>query len=342
LLWLRDVESTYTPRSVLVDNSELVDTDFEFDREIFTSRAYREAMKSHMKRAIASGSTDQQDNGQFLASDMVVRDHAMAHRIIENHDVDSQTREEQFRELSPAGHTFEDDVWDPGDIRPQAPMTEFGSYQNQGTPRHQDMISIPKPLSKPEEDPWMLPELTARTVENTQSRLRRKLRRGLITIPHALTRMKHISSLQRNLKSVPNTPDGIMATLEEHRQKDKKAKILLLGTSESGKSTLLKSLKLLHEGPYTTSERIFFTEIIFDIVIQSMRVILEAMEGLEIPLETSQNGAHVVTIFMQPRYPEQYTLSPDVTEAIKILWQDTGVVTCFQRSREYQLPDCAE
>jgi len=318
----------------LVDNSELVDTDFEFDREIFTSRAYREAMKSHMKRAIASGSTDQQDNGQFLANDMVVRDHATAHRIIENHDVDSQTREEQFRELSPAGHTFEDDVWDPGDIRPQAPMTEFGSYQNQGTPRHQDMISIPKPLSKPEEDPWMLPELTARTVENTQSRLRRKLRRGLITIPHALTRMKHISSLQRNLKSVPNTPDGIMATLEEHRQKDKKAKILLLGTSESGKSTLLKSLKL--------SERIFFTEIIFDIVIQSMRVILEAMEGLEIPLETSQNGAHVVTIFMQPRYPEQYTLSPDVTEAIKILWQDTGVVTCFQRSREYQLPDCAE
>ncbi len=318
----------------MVDNSELVDTDFEFDREIFTSRAYREAMKSHMKRAIASGSTDQQDNGQFLANDMVVRDHATAHRIIENHDVDSQTREEQFRELSPAGHTFEDDVWDPGDIRPQAPMTEFGSYQNQGTPRHQDMISIPKPLSKPEEDPWMLPELTARTVENTQSRLRRKLRRGLITIPHALTRMKHISSLQRNLKSVPNTPDGIMATLEEHRQKDKKAKILLLGTSESGKSTLLKSLKL--------SERIFFTEIIFDIVIQSMRVILEAMEGLEIPLETSQNGAHVVTIFMQPRYPEQYTLSPDVTEAIKILWQDTGVVTCFQRSREYQLPDCAE
>ena len=326
----------------MVDNSELVDTDFEFDREIFTSRAYREAMKSQMKRAIASRSTDQQDMGQSLAKDMVVRDHAMGHTIIENYDVNSRKREEQVRELSPAGHTFEDDVWDPGDIRPQAHMTEFGAYQTQGTLRHRGMIPTPKSLSKPDEDPWMLPELTARTVENTHSRAQRKLRRGLIIIPHALTRMKHIGSLQRNLKGIPNTQDGITATLEEHRQKDRKAKVLLLGTSESGKSTLMKSLKLLHEGPWTTSERISFAEIVFNNVIQSMRVILEAMDELEIPLEISQNQEHVATIFMQPHCLEQNTLSPDVTEAIRSLWQDAGVVTCFQRSREYQLSDCAE
>lgn len=295
-------------------------------------------MKSQMKRAIASRSTDQQDKGQFLAKDLVVRDHAMTPGILENYDVDSRTREERVCGLSPAGHTFKDDVWDPDDIRSRAPMTVFGSYQTRGIFRHQGMISTPASIPKPEEDPWMLPELTAKTVENTDSRAQRKLRRRLITIPRTLTRMKSIGT---NLKSIPNTPDGTMATLEEHRQKNKNAKVLLLGASESGKTTLLESLKLLHEGPYTTSERMSFTKTVFGIVIHNMCVILQAMERLEIPLEISQNEEHV-TICMQLLCLEEVTLSPDVTEAIKTLWQDAGVVTCFQRSREYQLLDCAE
>lgn len=31
--------------------------------------------------------------------------------------------------------------------------------------------------------------------------------------------------------------------------------------------------------------------------------------------------------------------SPELTEAMKRLWVDKGVLTCFRRSREYQLND---
>lgn len=59
------------------------------------------------------------------------------------------------------------------------------------------------------------------------------------------------------------------------------------GAGESGKSTILKQMKLIHEGGYSRDERESFKEIIFSNTVQSMRVILEAMESLELPLDVS-------------------------------------------------------
>ncbi|RMZ85917.1 hypothetical protein DV736_g6529, partial [Chaetothyriales sp. CBS 134916] len=118
-------------------------------------------------------------------------------------------------------------------------------------------------------------------------------------------------------------------------------KMLLLGAGESGKSTILKQMKLIHEGGYSRDERESFKEIIFSNTVQSMRVILEAMESLELPLDDQQAEYHVQTIFMQPPQIEGDSLPADVGAAIKALWQDAGVQECFRRSREYQLNDSA-
>ncbi|KAJ5351376.1 hypothetical protein N7452_000350 [Penicillium brevicompactum] len=104
-------------------------------------------------------------------------------------------------------------------------------------------------------------------------------------------------------------------------------KMLLLGAGESGKSTILKQMKLIHEGGYSRDERESFKEIIYSNTVQSMRVILEAMESLELPLEDARNEYH---------HP------PEVGNAIGALWRDTGVQECFKRSREYQLNDSAK
>ncbi|CAB5395509.1 unnamed protein product [Rhizophagus irregularis] len=50
-------------------------------------------------------------------------------------------------------------------------------------------------------------------------------------------------------------------------------KMLLLGAGESGKSTILKQMKLIHDGGYSPEERESFKEIIFSNTVQSMRVI---------------------------------------------------------------------
>ncbi|KAH5382105.1 guanine nucleotide-binding protein subunit alpha [Parastagonospora nodorum] len=119
-------------------------------------------------------------------------------------------------------------------------------------------------------------------------------------------------------------------------------KMLLLGAGESGKSTILKQMKLIHEGGYSRDERESFKEIIFSNTVQSMRVILEAMESLELPLDDQRAEYHVQTIFMQPAQIEGDSLPPEVGNAISVLWKDAGVQQCFQRSREYQLNDSAK
>lgn len=113
------------------------------------------------------------------------------------------------------------------------------------------------------------------------------------------------------------------------------------GAGESGKSTILKQMKLIHEGSYSRDERESFKEIIYSNTVQSMRVILEAMESLELPLDDQRAEYHVQTIFMQPAQIEGESLPPEVGNAIDALWKDAGVQQCFQRSREYQLNDSA-
>lgn len=103
----------------------------------------------------------------------------------------------------------------------------------------------------------------------------------------------------------------------------------------------MKQMKLIHEGGYSRDERESFKEIIFSNTVQSMRVILEAMESLELPLDDQRAEYHVQTIFMQPQQIEGDSLPPEVGNAISQLWKDAGVQDCFKRSREYQLNDSA-
>ena len=119
-------------------------------------------------------------------------------------------------------------------------------------------------------------------------------------------------------------------------------KMLLLGAGESGKSTILKQMKLIHDNGYSIDERESFREIIFSNTVQSMRVILEAMEAMDIPLQDARNSYQVQVILSLPNQLEGETLPHEVSVAIKSLWYDPGVQMCFNRSREYQLNDSAK
>ncbi|BFZ58103.1 guanine nucleotide-binding protein subunit alpha [Savitreella phatthalungensis] len=128
---------------------------------------------------------------------------------------------------------------------------------------------------------------------------------------------------------------------KDRAQMRNEIKMLLLGAGESGKSTILKQMKLIHEGGYSVDERESFKEIIFSNTVQSMRVILEAMESMELALGDANNEYHVQTIFMQPNQIEGDVMSSEVGNAVKSLWRDGGVQQCFARSREFQLNDSA-
>jgi len=120
-------------------------------------------------------------------------------------------------------------------------------------------------------------------------------------------------------------------------------KMLLLGAGESGKSTILKQMQLIHGSGYSQQERESYKEIIFSNVAQSMKVILEAMEVLNIPLANEDNKKHQAVILeLPPQLEGTDTLPKEITEAVKALWIDGGVKQCFMRKKEYQLNDSAK
>ncbi|KAJ3317716.1 guanine nucleotide-binding protein subunit alpha [Gonapodya sp. JEL0774] len=136
--------------------------------------------------------------------------------------------------------------------------------------------------------------------------------------------------------------DEIENELKKEQQKMRnEVKMLLLGAGESGKSTILKQMKLIHDNGYSNDEREAFKEIIFSNTIQSMRVILEAMDHLGIALEKDTSKKHREVLMALPPQIEAETFPPDAAAAVKALWADTGVMACFDRSREYQLNDSA-
>ncbi|MCJ1265924.1 hypothetical protein MMC22_005806 [Lobaria immixta] len=54
LLWLRDVNSNHSRTSISTENSQMLDTIFDFDREIFNSKAYQAAIRSNMRQALSN------------------------------------------------------------------------------------------------------------------------------------------------------------------------------------------------------------------------------------------------------------------------------------------------
>jgi guanine nucleotide-binding protein G(i) subunit alpha len=101
-------------------------------------------------------------------------------------------------------------------------------------------------------------------------------------------------------------------------------------------------MKLIHDGGYSPEERESFKEIIFSNTVQSMRVILEAMETMSIKFRDGNNKKHSDTILNLPNQIEGDHLPQEVALAIKALWTDGGVLEAFSRSREYQLNDSAK
>jgi guanine nucleotide-binding protein G(i) subunit alpha len=117
---------------------------------------------------------------------------------------------------------------------------------------------------------------------------------------------------------------------------------VLVGAGESGKSTILKQMKMIHSNGYTEEEKKEYKEIIFSNAVQSMKVIVDAMTDMNVPLGNAENEDHVELLKESDTQIEDAIFPPDLATAIKALWQDSGIQAVFHRSAEYQLNDSAK
>lgn len=98
-------------------------------------------------------------------------------------------------------------------------------------------------------------------------------------------------------------------------------------------------MRLIHKGGYSRDEREAYKEVIFGNVIVSMRIILQTIEALELPLRDQAMEYHVHTIFMQPAQIEGDFLPPEVGKAIQALWNNSDLQEHLVKCRNY--PDSA-
>ena len=129
--------------------------------------------------------------------------------------------------------------------------------------------------------------------------------------------------------------------LQKERVDPNEVSLLLLGAGQSGKSTIIKQMQIIHEEGFTLSEKISYKPIVHSNTIQSLLAIFQAMEKLEVKFaELSRLEDHKAFTETVGNNEEQ-DLTYGLGEIMSRLWGDTGVQVCFMRSREYQLNDSA-
>ena len=65
----------------------------------------------------------------------------------------------------------------------------------------------------------------------------------------------------------------------------REVKLLLLGAGESGKSTIVKQMRIIHEKGYSDEDCVTYKGIVYSNTIQSIRAIVKAMGALGIEFE---------------------------------------------------------
>ncbi len=117
----------------------------------------------------------------------------------------------------------------------------------------------------------------------------------------------------------------------------RKVKILLLGAGESGKSTFLKQMRIIHGKDYAPEDLHEFKPIIYSNILKGMKVLADARRKLKISWGEPNNQVFGDLILnFQSSYIDTQTFL-DYVDCVKHLWDDEGIQEAYRRRNEFQL-----
>ncbi|KAM7077537.1 guanine nucleotide-binding protein G(q) subunit alpha isoform 1-T1 [Ciconia maguari] len=124
----------------------------------------------------------------------------------------------------------------------------------------------------------------------------------------------------------------------DKRDARRELKLLLLGTGESGKSTFIKQMRIIHGSGYSDEDKRGFTKLVYQNIFTAMQAMIRAMDTLKIPYKYEHNKAHAQLV-REVDVEKVSTFENPYVDAIRSLWNDPGIQECYDRRREYQLSD---
>ncbi|XP_072903172.1 guanine nucleotide-binding protein G(s) subunit alpha-like isoform X4 [Hemitrygon akajei] len=136
--------------------------------------------------------------------------------------------------------------------------------------------------------------------------------------------------------------------IEKQLQKDRQTykathRLLLLGAGESGKSTIVKQMRILHVNGFNAEEKKMKVQDIRKNIKDAIVTIVSAMSTLIPPVQLA-NPEHQFRLdyIKSIALLSDFEYTQEFFDHAKALWDDEGVKACFERSNEYQLIDCAQ
>ncbi|KAG0051976.1 guanine nucleotide-binding protein subunit alpha [Gryganskiella cystojenkinii] len=195
---------------------------------------------------------------------------------------------------------------------------------------------------------------------------------GAATGSHSITAAQPLTTLpamtksdMKRAKAVSDAIDKALRADRERLMKERGAKLLILGPSETGKTTVLKQLKLLYGRKGLDAERQTYRRVVHLNAMKAIQALSYGLQRSNIPLEHAENIAHLETVmrlettlkrysitsigFTNPAIPRKITDAKAETDmflemvpAIKALWDDAGIKETFQTGGSLCLQDSAK
>ncbi|WFD34947.1 Guanine nucleotide-binding protein alpha-2 subunit [Malassezia cuniculi] len=133
-----------------------------------------------------------------------------------------------------------------------------------------------------------------------------------------------------------------VALYEDERRASTEFKILLLGPGESGKSTIVKQMKIIHQNGYSRAELMQFRLTVIKNLVDSVQSLVLALRKLMLEPHLVENRRNADIILSYRVEPDPDTFLPsEVGSAIEALWRDPVIPDLMARSTEFYLMDNA-
>ncbi|XP_063694234.1 guanine nucleotide-binding protein G(s) subunit alpha-like isoform X2 [Bolinopsis microptera] len=119
-------------------------------------------------------------------------------------------------------------------------------------------------------------------------------------------------------------------------------RLLLLGGGESGKSTIVKQMKILHINGFTEEEKREKVNVIRQNVRDAITSICMAMGSIGLEPSERMNEQSLSAYEYMINIPSEFDFPQVFYDNVILLWNDPLIQECYDRSNEYQLIDSAK
>lgn len=119
--------------------------------------------------------------------------------------------------------------------------------------------------------------------------------------------------------------------------------VFILGSGESGKSTIVKQMKIINLKGYSEEELYNYRPTVFKNLVECAKAVITAMQQFNIELAHDENRAHAeFLIDYQAESGPQAHIDPKVGLAVQAIWSDPAKEQLMEHQTEFYLMDSAE